>query len=680
MLNIPENIKELFKKNDSHKKFRLTFKELTIENDRIISESLQIKQSLFTGAELVFGTCESAELQITVVNVLENLSGKEFTLSLTIGDYEIELGKYTVQSVKRESDRKKRKIIAYDRMQWFKKDVSEWYQKLSFPMTLKEFRNSLCRYIGIEQNAASLLFDSMQIQKNIDPGKISGTEVLRSICEINGCFASADYNGRLRYVNLPHTGLYPSETLFPDDNLFPSELGTVESPAERIFTYKQPMLYEDYLVDGITGISIYSEDGTLGASVGEEYNTYIIQGNFLTYKKTSSELLDMANSLLLVLRNKAYRPAELDCQFMPWLEIGDPIQIFTHEDVVETYILNRTISGCQAMRDKISSSGSQIRENKNSLHEKLIQSEHKMVLADMTAEKVYVVLEDFKQDTMAKLEVTDKSITAEVNRATEAEGKLSSLIAVNAEKIELKVSEGQISSVISQESGSIHFSSNRFSWQSDRSSLAADGTVTCDGIQAKNGSFDGTVNGSKIIGSVISGAKIEGTTISGAEIKSPRISGGTLTDVDLRSANLKSADSFRATRLIPGEISCGGAVTQDADFTIISWKYYFGKSDKRLKTDIISLKPETGIAVISALNPVSFSWKKTGIPGLGFIAQEVEEITDKYSLGEYCYCKSKNGYYSIPYQNYIGIIVASMQNLKKRIDYLKGRKHESIDI
>lgn len=131
MLDFPENIKELLKKSDTHKKFRLAFKGFTIENDRIISESLQLKQSLFSGDDLVFGACESSELQIAVVNVLENISGKEFSLSFFAENYEIPLGKYTIQSVKRESDRRRLKIIAYDRMQWFKKDVSEWYQGVS---------------------------------------------------------------------------------------------------------------------------------------------------------------------------------------------------------------------------------------------------------------------------------------------------------------------------------------------------------------------------------------------------------------------------------------------------------------------------------------------------------------------------------------------------------------------
>ena len=73
MLNIPENIRELFLENNTHKKFKLTFYEensdslypseilfpeeglypaehgkpwLIIENDRIVSESLKISQSL----------------------------------------------------------------------------------------------------------------------------------------------------------------------------------------------------------------------------------------------------------------------------------------------------------------------------------------------------------------------------------------------------------------------------------------------------------------------------------------------------------------------------------------------------------------------------------------------------------------------------------------------------------
>lgn len=123
MLDIPENIKDLFRsdnrRKETHKKFRLKFYEdsvdslypyetlypdeglfpsehetawLTIENDRIVSESLQITESLSSDQDMVFGSCEGAELQITVADVSQDLSDKEFTLTVEIGDYEMALG------------------------------------------------------------------------------------------------------------------------------------------------------------------------------------------------------------------------------------------------------------------------------------------------------------------------------------------------------------------------------------------------------------------------------------------------------------------------------------------------------------------------------------------------------------------------------------------------------------
>ena len=204
MLIIPEEIKAVFRsdntKPETHKKFKLTFYDtsidtlypyetlfpeeslfpakgtepwLVIENNRIVTESLQITEALSSDEDLVFGSCEGAELQITVADVTQDITNREFTLTVEIGGYEMALGIYTVKSFVRQSDRRKRKITAYDRMSWFNVDVANWYNNLSFPMTLKTFRDSLCDYIGIAQNDATLLFDSMELRKTIEPQKIS---------------------------------------------------------------------------------------------------------------------------------------------------------------------------------------------------------------------------------------------------------------------------------------------------------------------------------------------------------------------------------------------------------------------------------------------------------------------------------------------------------------------------
>lgn len=49
-------------------------------------------------------------------------------------------------------------------------------------------------------------------------------------------------------------------------------------------------------------------------------------------------------------------------------------------------------------------------------------------------------------------------------------------------------------------------------------------------------------------------------------------------------------------------------------------------SDRRLKKHIESLDPESALDDIVALRPVTFTWKKTGEPDMGLIAQEVEPV------------------------------------------------------
>ena len=518
MLTIPEEIKNLFRSDNTRtktqKKFKLTFYDdkidalypyellypdeslfpsehgepwLVIENDRIVSESLQILENLCSGEEMIFGSCESSELQITVADVAEDLIGREFTLTVEIGGYEMALGIYTVKSFKRQSDRRKRKITAYDRMSWFNVDVAEWYRDLSFPMTVKTFRDSLCSYIGIQQSETILPFDSLEISKTIEPEQLPGTDVIFAICEINGCFGHVDKTGQLTYVQLQQTGLYPSETLYPEEELFPSEFGGDGMPTETISTYKQPMIYEDYLVEGINGLTIRQEEGDVGASVGENDNVYLIEGNFLVYGKSASDLLSIAETLLPYIAGRVYRPASLDCNCMPWLEVGDAIVVPTRDDVVETFVMKRTITGCQNMRDKIESTGSQRREEDFSIQRQIIQLEGKAAVIVKSVEEVSVRVTDLKNYTESQFKITADAITAEVTRATEAEEVLSGRITVNADNITAEVTRAK--SAESSLSASIKIEADRITQEvTDRKNgdTALQSTITQTATQIRS--------------------------------------------------------------------------------------------------------------------------------------------------------------------------------------------------
>ena len=732
MLIIPEEIKALFRsdnnKPETHKKFKLTFYDtsidtlypyetlfpeeslfpaegtepwLVIENDRIVTESLQITEALSSDEDLVFGSCEGAELQITVADVTQDIINREFTLTVEIGGYEMALGIYTVKSFVRQSDRRKRKITAYDRMSWFNVNVADWYNNLSFPLTLKSFRDSLCNYIGIQQDTgSSLLFDNLQITKTIEPEQISGADVLSAICEINGCFGHIDKTGQLKYIQLQQTGLYPSETLYPENDLYPSEFGGDGLPTETVSTYKQPMTYEDYLVDGIDSLVIRQEEGDVGANVGKGNNTYAIEGNFLVYGKSAQELLSIAQSLLPYISGRVYRPASLNCNCMPWLEVGDAIIVPTKDDIVETFVMKRTISGCQAMRDKIESTGSQTREEQFTIQRQITQLEEKSAVIVRTVEEVSATVTDLAQDTAAKFEITAEQISSEVTRATNAENQLStritqtateirsevedtandlqSQITQTANQINLKVSKGDVSSQLSIETDGISIKGNRFSWQSTYSSMTADGKLT-----ATSGTFSGNITGATMN---LAGGKFIVDSSGGVKLKGAELDG--CLNTGSMGADVINANSIHVSEWfeVDSDSNFAGEMTaNDIYCDYISCRIIYSSSagsswsDRRLKHNIKYLDNETSLKIVESLKPVSFILNELETPGMGFIAQDVIEVCKQHNISLPLY-NFHNGYYMIPYTNYIAILTSAIQNLQNQINNLKGENHENPNI
>lgn len=762
MLEIPKEIKELFRADNqnqqTHKKFKLSFYNdtvetlypseilfpdeslfpsehgepwLVIENNRIVSESLSIKEALSSGEDMIFGSCEGTQMEITVADVVEDITEKEFALTVEIGGYEMALGLYTVKSFVRQSDRRKRKITAYDRMSWFNVDVSGWYNELTFPMTIKRFRDSLCEYIGIEQVSANLIFDLLQINKTIEPEQLLGLDVLKAICEINGCFAHVDKTGQLSYIQLQQTGLYPSESLFPEDNLFPAEYGGDGRLVEFIETYKQPMVYEDYFVEGISGLTIRQEAGDVGASVGDGNNPYVIEGNFLVYGKNSVELLNIAQTLLPHISGKIYRPATVDCNCMPWLELGDAIRILTKDDIIETFVMKRSISGCQNMRDKIESTGSKKHEETFSIQKQIIQLEGKAAVIIKNVDEVSARVTDLKNYTESQFKITADAITAEVTRAKEAEGKLSvraeeitasvtnlknkteAQFKVTSEQIALKVSKGDVSSQISVESGGVNITGNRLTWNATNSSMSSDGTLTCNNIVATNGRFSGNITGSNITGSSIDvgpfsvneswvyigdfNTSVDGTYNFSANdgsfyVHSANGPGGT--SAELFVGTKSGSGTTIGQDISTSHIRCysiaatGKTIAQFYDielgkswwggWTITEtvqdlWEKVQSLSDEKVKNNIQQIDSSEALEFLLNSNAITFQYNYNGEWSAGFVAQEVEELQDKLQIYyPLVGTDEKTGYYKIKYTNYIPLLVACIQNLQEQINALKG--------
>lgn len=121
-------------------------------------------------------------------------------------------------------------------------------------------------------------------------------------------------------------------------------------------------------------------------------------------------------------------------------------------------------------------------------------------------------------DYTTKFETTADSITAEVTRATTAEGMLSSSINANAEKIETKVTADDVSSQIEQSAESIRCQAKKISWKSDSSEMTEDGKLTCNDVKINGGDINLIQIGNLPSISVYDAKKKQGFTVHRSNI------------------------------------------------------------------------------------------------------------------------------------------------------------------
>lgn len=509
----------------------------TIDNGQMQTESLKITESLCESDTLAYGECNSAQFEVTVADVQQDLTGLEFMVTLEVDGYEMAMGIYTVDSFVRQADRRLKKITAYDRMRKFSTDVSAWYQVLTFPLTLKEFRYSLCEHIGVKQIDTDLPLDDMPVSKTIDPEQLSGLDVLQAICEINGCFGHMDKTGRLKYQFLDKSGLYPSETLMPSEELFPSGLSDSEN-TEQIAFYKQSeTTYEDYVTQTINRVQIRQEEGDIGALYPNDTggsNTYVVEGNFLVYGKSADDLATIASSVYDQISGISYRPCKIVTAGLPWVEVGDGLVCYTSDDVIETYCLKRTISGIQGMMDTFEASGSSDYEENFDIQSQITQLEGKAAVIKKNVEEVSVRVTDLKNYTEAQFKVTAEAITSEVSRATKAEGELSTKITQTADAITLevnkKVTKGEVTENLNSElkitGNKIEMTTGHFVINSKNLKVTEQGDLEASGkITAQSGRIGNwTIDDNGLVGddgadrsATISGGHIEGATMNVAD-------------------------------------------------------------------------------------------------------------------------------------------------------------------
>lgn len=475
---------DLFKKDTVDKQLSIVSDDgkINITNTELHQEKFELTESLCSEQELTFGSCEAAMIKFTVSNTFLPMKGRWMTVRMSLGghtDVPFQFGRYKVDSDTPTADRTCRDVVAYDALyDILNADVAAWYNTVFpshkeqqkdkdgktttvtvyDPVTMKQFRDSFFKYFGIEQADIILVNDNMSIEKTVavTPSSetssdteesstigesMSGKEVLSCICELNGCMGHIGRDGKFHYIYLEQEiqGLYPRNDLYPADNLYPRDPKSNRIGKDLYITAE----YEDFLVKTINKLQIREQKNDIGVIVGTGDNAYVIEDNFLVYGKGTKELKGIAKNILSKIRWIVYRPFTADCKGNPCLEVGDAVRLPTRYELIESYILKRTLKGIQALRDDLEADGEEYRTNgANGIQKSILKLKGKSNVLERTIEKTQSTITDVEKGLQSQITQTATEIRTEVKNTTDG---LSSRITQNASSItaEVKRAQGQ---------------------------------------------------------------------------------------------------------------------------------------------------------------------------------------------------------------------------------------------
>lgn len=679
-------LKDLFKKDSIDKQFTIEFDDGKITNEELHSQSFALEESICSEEELRFGCCEASSVSFTVSNIFSKMSNKRIKVNIVLDGNKTQpfaVGEYIVKEDRPTADRTKREIVAYDFLcEILNANVATWYNQFftenNSDPKLKDFRDGFFQNFGISQKEISLPNDEMKVEKTIQTEELIGGEVLNAICELNGCFGKIGREGSFEYIFLrKHTdAIYPSDDLFPGGSLLPSEYNYEKYTSDD---YQSGGCdYQDYVVQKITGIEIRQDDESAGALAGSTENVYTIKNNFLTYGKSTSEMEAIAQNILEQVKEIEYRPFDMNTfAGNPCVETGDPIKIYTKNQIIESYILKRRITGIQSLSDEISASGAEKRGSQISgLSNTISQLKGKTNRLERTAEETLLKIENLEKETSTEIQQLAESVAVTVN------------------------SKGDVITSLDIDKNGMTFIGNRLVISTDNFELDEEGNVKILGeVVAKEGlsiystysneffklieftfesSDDQTIRFKDMYGDdFITIAPTSGNTfigdISGNAFTAQRLTGYVTckdrvlrTPVGCSNEQKRHANYVRTLTNSNGVTRLGinGGYDNDTDSTLY---VTVETSDERFKTDV----SDTEVIALDLINQIKhrqFTWKKQNShQNIGYIAQELEKIEKRMVIAP----ENDDEYYQVNSFYMMGLATKAIQELSNENKKLK---------
>ena len=305
--------------------------EMSIPDEKV--SSIEFSESISDTDNLFFVGCISSGVELTLNDFNTDIhldSIEVYAQKGTTSELKIFTGKiYTADLDGRNNTMK---VVAYDALyRIFNADVTGWYDALSLPMTMKNFRDSFFSHFNITQNTATLINDDFIVNRSIGGEEILGRDIIKPLCEANVVFGHIDHDGKFSYINI-------------------SNYNRTVALAEV-----SNMTKSDYVTEGIDKVIVRMDEEDIGAVAGYGANAYIIQGNMFFYGLSAAELQTVADAIFGELEGFTFQPLESEQMYNPIYELGDLITVPDgFGNTYQSIILNRTTD---VQREVVSAKG-----------------------------------------------------------------------------------------------------------------------------------------------------------------------------------------------------------------------------------------------------------------------------------------------------------------------------------
>lgn len=385
MIDLTDDVKQSLLNNSLQRQIIIRFPEDDIEDidgNSIVSESLELTQSICDSKEFVLGGCIAGQLTIKVINIEQELNCKRINVFLKqaynkgllypsdnvlpsedlicgskTDEVEIQMFSGIINSSKRQKNRAVKEIIAYDDLYLAsQKYVSNWFTSFSLYSQTSELyyiREKLCdsflenydyqdKFKGFNDNTKLSL--SNALVSSVCNDKTTITDLLSAYCELNACFAMMNGEGKIKFIQLLN-------------------------PRSEVIENYSGLDFEEYTTRSINLIKFkYNKDKYFAyGHMEEEKQSWYISDNIITSCCTDIATLvmnfnDNSGNNYIFGDLYAYRPFKADVYGRWWLECGDRVSIktgFTDTETVDSFIFERTIKGTNGMRVNITTEGTE---------------------------------------------------------------------------------------------------------------------------------------------------------------------------------------------------------------------------------------------------------------------------------------------------------------------------------